>query len=113
MNVDQIKKYLHDLCLISGLSGYEDEVRKYLSSQLDTNKLENTSDVLGNLICTLPGNDNLPSVMLFAHMDQLGFVIKKIEDNGFIRIERLGGVPEKALTSQEMVIVNNLSLIHI
>ena len=103
----QIKKYLHDLCLISGLSGYEDEVRKYLSSQLDTNKLENTSDVLGNLICTLPGNDNLPSVMLFAHMDQLGFVIKKIEDNGFIRIERLGGVPEKALTSQEMVIVNN------
>ena len=35
MNVDQIKKYLHDLCLISGLSGYEDEVRKYLSSQLD------------------------------------------------------------------------------
>ena len=107
MNVDQIKKYLHDLCLISGLSGYEDEVRKYLSSQLDTNKLENTSDVLGNLICTLPGNDNLPSIMLFAHMDQLGFVIKKIEDNGFIRIERLGGVPEKALTSQEMVIVNN------
>ena len=107
MNTDQIKKYLHDLCLISGLSGYEDEVRKYLSSQLDTNKLKNTSDVLGNLICTLPGNDNLPSVMLFAHMDQLGFVIKKIEDNGFIRIERLGGVPEKALTSQEMVIVNN------
>ena len=107
MNVDQIKKYLHDLCLISGLSGYEDKVRKYLSSQLDTNKLENTSDVLGNLICTLPGNDNLPSIMLFAHMDQLGFVIKKIEDNGFIRIERLGGVPEKALTSQEMVIVNN------
>ena len=107
MNVDQIKKYLHDLCLISGLSGYEDEVRKYLSSQLDTNKLKNTSDVLGNLICTLPGNDNLPSVMLFAHMDQLGFVIKKIEDNGFIRIERLGGVPEKALTSQEMVIINN------
>ena len=50
MNTDQIKKYLHDLCLISGLSGYEDEVRKYLSSQLDKNKLENTSDVLGNLI---------------------------------------------------------------
>ena len=81
MNTDQIKKYLHDLCLISGLSGYEDEVRKYLSSLLDTYKLENTSDVLGNLFCTLPGSDNFPSVMLFAHMDQLGFVIKKIEDN--------------------------------
>ena len=33
--------------------------------------------------------------MLFAHMDQLGFVVRKIETNGLIRIERLGGVPEK------------------
>ena len=107
MNFNKIKKNLHDLCLIPGLSGYEDDVRKYLSEQLDSNNLKNTSDVLGNLICTLPGSDNLPSLMLFAHMDQLGFVIKKIEDNGFIRIERLGGIPEKALAAQAMVIKNN------
>ena len=42
--------------------------------------------------------------MLFAHMDQLGFIVKKIEDNGFIRVERLGGVPEKSLASQEVTI---------
>ena len=42
--------------------------------------------------------------MLFAHMDQLGFVVKKIEDNGYIRVERLGGVPERALASQEVTI---------
>ena len=107
MNFDKIKKNLHELCLISGLSGYEDDVRRYLYHQLDSSNLKSTTDVLGNLICTLPGNKNLPSIMLFAHMDQLGFVIKKIEENGFIRIERLGGVPEKALTSQEMVIKNN------
>ena len=33
--------------------------------------------------------------------------VKKIEDNGFIRVERVGGIPEKALASQDIVIVNN------
>ena len=101
---NQIKDLVKDLCLIPGLSGYEDQVRKYLEKKLDENKLDYHNDVLGNLICTLPGNENLPSVMLFAHMDQLGFIVKKIEDNGFLRVERLGGVPEKALASQEVTI---------
>ena len=42
--------------------------------------------------------------MLFAHMDQLGFIVRKIEASGLIRIERLGGVPERALASQEVLI---------
>ena len=99
-----LQNLIKDLCLIPGLSGYEDNVRKYLENQLNESKLQNKTDVLGNLICTLPGDKELPSVMLFAHMDQLGFIIKKIEDNGFIRVERLGGVPEKALASQEVTI---------
>ena len=41
--------------------------------------------------------------MLFAHMDQLGFVVRKIEANGLVRVERLGGVPEKALPSQAVL----------
>ncbi len=42
--------------------------------------------------------------MLFAHMDQLGFVVRKIEADGLIRVERLGGVPERALPSQAVLI---------
>ena len=42
--------------------------------------------------------------MLFAHMDQLGFVVRKIEASGFLRLERLGGVPERALAAQELLI---------
>lgn len=97
-------RMIKDLCLIPGLSGYEENVRKYLEKKLNENKLEHTTDVLGNLICTLQGNKDIPSVMLFAHMDQLGFIVKKIEDNGFLRVERLGGVPENALASQEVII---------
>ena len=42
--------------------------------------------------------------MLFAHMDQLGFVVRKIEANGLMRVERLGGVPERALASQAVLL---------
>lgn len=106
-NTEKYKNLIKDLCLIPGLSGYEDNVRKYLENNLNLNKLKYSSDSLGNLICTLPGKKNFPSIMLFAHMDQLGFVIKKIEENGYIRVERLGGVPEKALASQEVTIQAN------
>ena len=41
---------------------------------------------------------------MFAHMDQLGFVVRKIEASGFLRLERLGGVPERALAAQELLI---------
>ena len=62
------------------------------------------SDRLGNLICTIPGDPALPSVMIFTHMDQLGFIVRKVEDSGLIRLERLGGVPERALAAQAVVL---------
>jgi putative aminopeptidase FrvX len=93
-----------ELMLIPGLSGYETRVRKRLRQEMQTLGLQASTDRLGNLIATLQGDPKAPSVMLFAHMDQLGFVVRKIEPNGFIRLERLGGVPERALASQEVLI---------
>jgi putative aminopeptidase len=99
-----LRDTVRDLMLIPGLAGYEGRVRRYLAGALKTLGIESRSDRLGNLIATLPGRDDAPSVMLFAHMDQLGFVVRKIEDSGLIRVERLGGVPERALASQEVLI---------
>jgi putative aminopeptidase FrvX len=61
-------------------------------------------DVLGNLTATFPGDPALPAVMLFAHMDQLGFVVRKVEPDGLIRVERLGGVSERAMAAQAVVL---------
>ena len=44
--------------------------------------------------------------MVFAHTDQLGLVVRRIEPDGFLRVERLGGVPERVLPGLEMVVVN-------
>lgn len=95
---------LKELMLIPGLSGYEDRVAAAIAAHLDRMGLPHRSDRLGNLSCTIPGDPALPSVMVFTHMDQLGFVVRKVEDSGLIRLERLGGVPERALAAQAMVI---------
>lgn len=99
----RLRAVLADLMLIPGLSGYEGRVRRYLANALGELGITSRSDRLGNLIATIDGAADAPSVMLFAHMDQLGLVVRKIEPSGLIRVERLGGVPEKALPSQAVL----------
>lgn len=87
---------------IPGLSGHEDRVRRAIAGRLDAMGVAHRSDRLGNLVATFPGDG--PAVMLFTHMDQLGFVVRRIEDEGYLRLERLGGVPERALAARDVVV---------
>jgi putative aminopeptidase FrvX len=101
---DRLRLTLRDLMLIPGLSGHEGRVRRYLKSGLEALGIATRTDRLGNLIATLPGAADAPTVMLFAHMDQLGLVVRKIEADGLVRVERVGGVPERALAAQEVLL---------
>ena len=92
-----------ELMLIPGLSGQEDRVRRAIAKKLKALGLKPKTDRLGNLYATIEGDKSLPSVMVFAHMDQLGMVVRKIEATGLIRVERLGGVPEKALPAHAVL----------
>ena len=100
----QLRSDLTDLMLLPGLSGYEDRVRRYLATALDGMGVASRSDRLGNLIATFEGDADTPSVMLFTHMDQLGFIVRKIEEDGTVRVQRMGGVPERALASQAVLL---------
>ncbi|RYD94304.1 MAG: M42 family peptidase [Sphingomonadales bacterium] len=100
---ERLKASLGDLMMIPGLSGHEGRVRRYLKSELGKIGLKTKTDRLGNLIATIPGREGAPSVMLFTHMDQLGLVVRKIEKNGLVHVERLGGVPERALAAQAVL----------
>lgn len=99
----RLRQDLQDLMLVPGLSGHEDRVRRHIRDVMDGLGLVFRTDRLGNLIATLEGDEAAPSVMLFAHTDQLGFVVRKIEQNGLVRVERLGGIPEKALPAQSVL----------
>ena len=98
---NKIYNNLIELMMLPGLSGYENRVCNHISNKLKELGLFPQKDVMGNLWVSFPGEG--PNIMLFTHMDQIGFVVRKIEKNGFIRIERLGGVPEKALASQAVI----------
>ena len=100
--IDRIQKDLTELMLVPGLSGHEDRVRRAIAGKLTDLDIETNTDRLGNLHAHFPGEG--PSVMLFTHMDQLGFIVRKIEANGLLRLERLGGVPERALAAQDVLI---------
>jgi putative aminopeptidase len=86
------------LMRLPGLAGHEQRVAAFVRERLREHVEEVREDRLGNVIATLPGSDpRAPSVMLFAHLDSLGFVVRKIDADGFVRIHRLGGIPEKVL----------------
>ena len=99
-----IERDLLDLMLIPGLSGHEERVARAIRARLAEIGLAPTTDRLGNVIATLPGAADAPTVMLFAHMDQLGFVVRKVEADGTLRVVRLGGVPERALAAQPVLV---------
>lgn len=100
---DRISRDLRDLMLVPGLCGHEGRVRAHIRGLISEHGLQTRTDRLGNLIATLEGADAAPTVMLFTHMDQLGFVVRKIDPDGFVRLERVGGVPERALASQAVL----------
>lgn len=101
--MSRLAQNLIDLMLTPGLSGHEARVATVLRNRLPAG-LATRTDRLGNLIATVPGNPDAPSVMLFTHMDQLGFVVRRVEADGLIRVERLGGVSERALAAQAVLL---------
>jgi putative aminopeptidase FrvX len=99
-----MRALLEELMLIPGLAGHEGRVAAAIAAHLDRMGLAAQVDRLGNLTATVEGDPGLPSVMVIAHMDQLGFVVRKVEDGGLLRLERVGGVPERALAAQAVLV---------
>ena len=94
--IEDLKK----LTEIPALSGHEDRMITYVLERLKETCDNVHVDKLGNITATFPGTEEEGgSIAYFAHMDEVGMIVKKIEDNGFLRLERVGGVPEKVLPS--------------
>ena len=88
---------------IPALSGLEDKMIKEMAERLKPLSDELEIDRLGNVIAKFEGKDDkAPSMLVFAHVDELGLMIRKIEKNGYLRFDRIGGMPEKTLMGQFM-----------
>jgi putative aminopeptidase FrvX len=107
-----MKKYnwdlLKELCDIHAVSGREDRAVKFIRGLVEPLADEVTVDRLGNVVAILKGNKNPDhKLMLQAHMDELGLIVRNITDDGFLLFERIGGVPEKSLLGQRMDILTD------
>lgn len=101
--LDQSEQLLKDLTEASGVPGYEAEVREVLRRYLEpVGSLQ--WDKIGSLICVQPGQAERPRVMLAAHMDETGFMVRYILPEGFIKFIPLGGWWDQVLLGQRVVI---------
>lgn len=82
---------LKRLCLVSSVSGREDKIRDEIKNIITPLVDEVSTDALGNLIALKRGKGD-KKIMLCAHMDEIGFIVNFIEENGMVRVGTLGGI---------------------
>ncbi|MBE6691548.1 MAG: M42 family metallopeptidase [Ruminococcaceae bacterium] len=91
------------------VSGREGGIRAILTEMMRPLCDEVRTDAMGNLICLKRGKGEHPRrVMLCAHMDEIGFLVNFIEENGFLRVAPVGGIHYGAAAYTEVVFENGV-----
>ncbi len=99
LNISLLKK----LAETPGISGREDQVRAIMVEELRTLADDVSVDRMGNVVAWKRGKSDR-RVMLAAHMDEIGFLVKYIDDKGFIRIQPVGGFDPRVLFAQRVFV---------
>ena len=95
---------LKTLCLLNGTSGREEAVRDYIIERIQ-NKAEVTVDPLGNVLAFVKGKQPAKNkVMLSAHMDEVGFIITGITEDGYLRFAPVGGIDAKVVAGRSVTV---------
>jgi len=96
-------KLLNKICTTPGAPGFEQEIRTLILSEIKDLADEVEIDNMGNVYAIKRGTGD-KRIMVGAHMDEIGFIVTHIDDNGFIRFHTLGGFDPKTLTAQRVII---------
>ncbi|WP_411842055.1 M42 family metallopeptidase [Salinicoccus sp. HZC-1] len=99
---DKTLKRMKTLTELHGAPGFEDEVREYMKSELESSADEIITDGLGGIFAVKKsGKKDAPKVMVAAHMDEVGFMITQLTKNGMIKFTPLGGWSNDVLLSHK------------
>ena len=91
-----------NLCELDGISGAEEKVREFIEEQVK-DFCECKVDARGNLICFKKGKKTpAKKIMLSAHMDEVGFVVTGIDDEGFLRFSTVGGIDSRVVIGKRV-----------
>lgn len=99
---------LKDLCQLPGISGWEDAVRAYIRRELEPFADEILEDGLGNLLVYKKGHSRPKNkIVLAAHMDEVGIMIREITSAGYLRFEFIGGVDRRVVIGKPVFVGEN------
>lgn len=102
---DATEKLIAELTNANGAPGFEGPVRDILRRQWQGLLNDVHADGMGNLMGTLPGPADGPRVLVMAHMDEVGFLVRYIDDRGFIYFNPVGGYFDQSVLTQRMTIM--------
>ena len=104
---------LKQICEIPGAPGFEKPVRDLVVSLVSPHVDEVRIDNIGNVIALKKGKRNPDGkrVMLAAHLDEIGFIVSHIDEQGFLRFNTLGGFDPKTLTAQRVIVHGKKDLV--
>lgn len=96
---------LKQLCALSGVSSWEDEVRNFIRTQAQPYADSIRTDAIGNLIVFKKGKKPTGNkLLLSAHMDEVGLMVKKIEEDGTLRFSTVGGIDRRVLLGKRVFV---------
>lgn len=98
MNIDLLRR----LSEAHGIPGREEQIREIVKAELGP-LAEVSVDVMGSVHCVV-NRGGRKKLMLAAHMDEIGFVVKYIDDKGFLRLAPLGGWDPRQMASQRVLV---------
>lgn len=99
ININLLKK----ISEAPGTSGFEHPIRNLIKKEIESVCDEVSVDRMGNLVAFIKGKTS-KKLMVPAHMDEIGFMVKFIDEFGFIKVNPIGGFDPKTLTAQRMLI---------
>ncbi|MAJ07185.1 MAG: endoglucanase [Crocinitomicaceae bacterium] len=104
-------KLLKNICETPGAPGFENRVRNLVLKEIENCVDDINIDNMGNVIALKKGKDDTKSVMIAAHMDEIGFIVTHVNDKGFLKFHPLGGFDPKTLTSQRVIVHGKKNLV--
>ena len=103
MNEDLDYELLVSLTEERGVPGYEDRVRERVRDAMAPHVDRLRSDAMGNLVGTVGGTAD-HDVVVAAHMDEIGFMVRHVDDEGFLELDPLGGWDPRVLRAQRVTV---------
>lgn len=102
----EVIEVLEKLCNLSGVSGGEVNVANYVGELLNKIFDKVTKDRLGNIIAFKKGKGGVENkkIMIAAHMDEIGLMVKGINKEGFLHFIKIGGIDVRTLLAQEVIV---------